>query len=183
MEDANPYAAPASQVEVPPRLAMEMLRREYLQREACAKGLSFVFIGIGVTLLGFVALLSPKFLSADPGDRPYFILYGLSVLAFAALTFQMALQLRRLNPKVRPWLWLIAVILALAFPIGTVAAAWIIYQFLSRKGAFIFSREYRAAISETNCMRARPSFINLLITAMLLVFVSTCIIIVAKEMY
>lgn len=182
MADTNPYAAPASQEDAPPRLAMETLRREHLQREACAKGLSFVFIGIGMTLLGFVALLSPKYFSAGAGDRPYFLLYGLSVLAFAALCFQMALQLRRLSRKVRPWLWLIAVILALAFPVGTVAAVWIFYQLLSRKGAVIFSGEYRAAISETGGIRARPSFVNLIVLALLLGFVSTCILAVAARM-
>ncbi len=169
MLEIDPYAPPASRMEALPLSSAETVRRKYLQREACAKGLSFVFFGIAVALIMAAALVSLSLLSATAGMSAT-VLHVVAALVLAALVFRIALGLRRLDRKVRLWLAPIAAILLLMIPIGTMAAVWMFHQLLGRKASIIFSDDYRSLISQTGSMSARLSVINLLVIALLLLF-------------
>jgi hypothetical protein len=168
MLEINPYAPPASRIEIAPPLEAEAVRRLHLQREACAKGLSFVFFGIGVALLIAATLLSLSRLSDTPAFSPSDIGHLMAALMLAALSFRIAFGLRRLDREMRLWLTPLAALLLPLVPFGTVVASWMYYQLLSRKASAIFQNDYRSVISQTPNMRTRVSLANLAILALLL---------------
>ena len=165
MLEINPYAPPASRIEIVPPSEAEALRRVHLQREACAKGLGFVFFGIGIALLMATALLSLSRLSTTPA--PY-IVHVVAALGLAALSFRIAVGFRRLDGEMRLWLAPLAILLLPLIPFGTAVAGWMFHQFLSRKASAIFQDDYRSVISQTPDMRVRVSLPNLAILSLLL---------------
>jgi len=182
MLETDPYAPPASRMEALPLPETEAARRLNLQREACAKGLSFVFFGIAVALLMSAALVGTSLTSASSTRDLSHLCHVAAALGLTVPALRIALGLRRLDRKARLWLAPVAAILLLLVPIGTIAAGWLFHQLLCSKASVIFSDDYHAIISHTGNVTPRLSFINLTVLALLLLFAGAAIFAYTREL-
>jgi hypothetical protein len=167
MSDFNPYAAPACRSDT--ASGAELLRRKYLQREACVKGLAFVFFGIAAAYTGAAILVGSSIFSEHAGARGH---YGhvIAGLVFGILTFRIGLGLRRLERRAQLAVAMISAGLLILFPLGTALAFWLFHQLLSQKGSVIFSELYQEIIAQTPGISPRLSWPNLLLLALVMLF-------------
>lgn len=158
----NPYAAPAAPVDdVAANAEAEALRRAHISHEASIKAVGFLYYlgGVGVTLVAAASLLGAKDTS---------VMLTLLLLALGIAQFFAGWAVRAL----RPWGRIVGCVLSglglLAFPIGTVINAYILYLFLSKKGRTIFAPEYQAVIAATPEVKYRTSILVWIFLALLI---------------
>jgi hypothetical protein len=162
----NPYAAPAATVaDVGANAEAEAIRRAHITHEASIKAVGFLYYlgGVGVTLVAAASLLGAK----DASVMLTFVL-----IAFGVGQFFAGWAVRAL----RPWGRIVGCVLSglglLAFPIGTVINAYILYLFLSKKGRTIFAPEYQAVIAATPEVRYRTSIVVWIFLALLVALIA-----------
>lgn len=161
----NPYQAPQT-FEAPPDHPSdaEVIRKEHLNTEASIKSLGFLHYLIS---LGIIRL-SISFLSQYEGKSHYGgvaevagalaePLIGAVLLGFAIFQFFTGSAIR----KLKPWGRIAAIILSgiglLAFPVGTLINAYILYVLIARKGKMVFSARYKEIIAATPHVKYRTS--------------------------
>ena len=157
----NPYAAPAAPVDdVAANAEAEAIRRAHISHEASIKAVGFLYYlgGVGVTLVAAASLLGAKDAS---------VMLTLLLIALGVTQFFAGWALRAL----RPWGRIVGCVLSglglLAFPIGTVINAYILYLFLSKKGSTIFAPEYQDVIAATPEVKYRTSILVWIFLALL----------------
>lgn len=138
-----------------PATGAEELRQAHIKHEASVKSIGLLYF-LGSVTLGFVGVL--MFSDVLSGkSRPGQEFWGVFFFALAVLQFVAAVGLRQLRPWSRVIAGIVSGIGLLGFPLGTVFNAYILYLLFSRKGAMLFTPEYRAAIAVTPHVRYRTS--------------------------
>jgi hypothetical protein len=151
MATANPYAAPAAPVEdVSPNAEAEAIRREHINHEASIKAVGFLYYigGVAVTISGIVTL------GGKDGPAMAVVLMLVGVAQFFA-----GWGVRGLTKWGRVAGCILSGLGLLAFPIGTLINAYILYLFLSKKGRTIFAPEYKDVIAATPHVKYKTSIV------------------------
>ena len=163
----NPYAPPkaivADDVEIDP--AIIALREKHLAHEASIRSAGMLYYFGGVLTIGSGAAgLATLAHTADAvaiGMGIGFMLLGIAALA-------VGFWLRRLNRKARIGAGILSTLGLLAFPVGTLVNAYILYLLFAPKGRTVFSNEYAHARELTPHLRYRTPMLVLALVAILL---------------
>jgi hypothetical protein len=171
-EAANPYAAPAARVEdVPANAEAEAIRRAHISHEASLKAVGFLYYlgGVLVTIGGLASLAGRP----DAG--------GIGVALFMVVVgvgqFFAGWGVRGLTKWGRALGCVLSGLGLLAFPVGTLINAYILYLFLSKKGRTIFSPEYQAVIAATPYVKYRTSILVWIFLALVVLVLLAAVVV------
>lgn len=148
----------------PPAVDAEAMRRTHLNHEASVKSIgTLYFLGAIVCILAGVsglvaALAGPGQVQSETNDTTAVISF-LLLLGMGAVQFQVGRWLRVLNPRARTPTTLLACLGLLAFPLGTLINAYILYLVRSQKGAMVFSPDYAAVVAATPHIKYKTSLL------------------------
>jgi hypothetical protein len=152
--EPNPYLAPAT-FAAPPALPAdsEAIRRQYLNHEASAKSLGtlYLFGGILMIIGGLVCAVRPT--------EEFPLTSGIIFIVIGVLQLILGNAIRRLQKAARIVAAALAIPGLIGFPIGTLISALVLYLMLSRKGAMVFSDDYKRIIAETPHIKYKTSII------------------------
>lgn len=149
----------------------EQLRKDHINHEASVKSVGWLyFLGAAALLLmaGFGLFASAS--RARPSSAPEIIL-ALVLLGLAGLQIWAGIGLRRLSPWARIPSGILSGIGLLGFPLGTLINGYILYLLFSKKGAMVFSEEYRQAIQQTPHIKYRTSIVVWILLVLLLLLI------------
>ena len=154
----NPYAPPASEsfAATPATLLMdpEEIRKQYLRHEAAVRSVgSLYYLGGAIMAVAGVAGLVEA--SAAGGEA---LGASLVCLVLSVVWLLVGRSLRRLDPRVKTPVVLLAALGLLAVPIGTLINAYILYLMLSKKAKVVFSEDYKEVIRKTPQIKYRSRF-------------------------
>lgn len=169
-EAVNPYAAPTAPVEdVPANPEAEALRRAHIGHEASIKAVGFLYYLGAVlgTLIGLAFLVGMR--GADAASGAVLLAIGVAQL-FAGY------GVRRLRRWARILGCILSAIGLLAFPVGTLINAYILYLFLAKKGRTIFSEDYQRVIEATPHVKYRTSIILWIFLGLLVAFLAFAVL-------
>jgi hypothetical protein len=166
-DPANPYAAPAARVEdAGADSEAEAIRRAHIGHEASIKAVGFLYYLGGLLVLlgalgGFMGATSARYAYAATGVMIFLVLV-------AAAQFAAGWGVRAL----KRWGQVMGCILSglglLAFPIGTLISAYILYLLLAKKGRMVFSPAYRDVVAATPHVKYKTSIVVWIVLALLL---------------
>ena len=151
----NPYAAPAAPVDdVPANPEAEAIRRAHINHEASIKAVGILYYlgGVLLTVGGLVSLLEA---SREPSGAAI----ALFVTAVGVGQLFAGWGVRALRPWGRIAGCVLSAIGLLAFPIGTLINAYILYLLLAKKGRTIFGPEYQDIVAATPDVKYRTSVV------------------------
>jgi hypothetical protein len=142
----------------------EHVRQQHLKHEASIKSLGLLYL-IGATSMGLVAIMGlvvPVMMLRQPSGgasvglpaAPMILMLGL-----AAFFFVTGIGIRKLKPWARIASGILAGLGLLAIPIGTLINAYILWLLFSKKGATVFSDDYKRIIAETPHVRQKTSIV------------------------
>lgn len=171
----NPYAPVVAQ---PGSLAQssqaEQIRRTHLSHEASIQSIGALFLlgAFFVTLAGVFLIaysLYALITGAPQPNSPLAILgFGVFELTLGILQGMTGFALSKLRSGGRVGGIVFSIIGLVGFPIGTLISAYFLYLLASKKGAYIFSDEYRHIIAETPHVKLKTSIIVWIFLALLL---------------
>lgn len=172
----NPYAPVIAQpVGLAQSSQAEQIRRNHLSHEASIQTIGALFLlgAFFVTLAG-VFLISYSLYALITGAlQPDSLLTMLGIgvfeLTLGILQGMTGFALSKLRSGGRVGGIVFSAIGLLGFPIGTLISAYFLYLLASKKGAYIFSDEYKQVIAETPQVKMKTSIIVWIFLALLLV--------------
>lgn len=154
----NPYAAPGAQI--PTRIPVsgapddaEAIRRAHLGIEASFKAIALLLLGLaGVVML---AILNDLLEGEDfrPGSQNGPEVALILLMALVVVPGALGVLFLKMAPAGRILATLIATPGLLAYPVGTLIAALLLYRMYSKKGFVVFGPAYRAIIAATPQVR------------------------------
>jgi hypothetical protein len=131
----------------------EQIRKDHIRHEASVKSVGILyFLGATVFLLASFGMLTAP--ARTEGAWVALLFIGL-----CAVQIWTGLGLRKLKPWARVASGILSGLGLLAFPIGTLINAYILYLLFSKKGATVFSDEYKRIIEETPHIKYRTSIV------------------------
>jgi hypothetical protein len=157
----NPYAPPKAQVEdvVPFAGEADAIRREHIQREAAIRSIGILYYlgggGLVLAAIGFLAGFGGKQLS---GGLPV-ALFGVIFLVFGLGMIFVGRGIRSLRPWARITAIVLAILLLLRPPAGTLINIYILYLLFSEKGRRIFESDYPEIVAATPDVKSRTSIV------------------------
>jgi hypothetical protein len=162
--EENPYLAPATAIAPSPLLepveSLEEVRRRHLNHEASVRSVGTLYL-----LGGILTIVSGIYLVSFP-NKEFGVTVAIVIAAIGALQLILGNAIRRLQRTAR----IVAAILAapslLAFPIGTLISILVLYLMLSRKGAVVFSDEYKQVIAQTPHIKYKTSVVVWILLAL-----------------
>ena len=150
--DSSPYAPPeAALVDAPEydQSDAESVRRAHLRHEIQVKAIGTLHYFSGAMLLiGAIGMLAA--MMTAPMNRPIGNAHSLLILvsgAFGAALVALGYGFRRLRPWVRFPGGIVAAIGLLAFPVGTLISAWILYLMFGPKGLVVLGPGYQDVVA------------------------------------
>ena len=144
-KEANPYQAPRA--DITPRLSeQEKERLAHLRHETAIRSIGLFFY-LAVIFTAPSAIGFSMRLSFD--HSPESILLALSLILLTAILFITAYRLRRLDFRAKLPATVIALLLLIMVPIGTILGLFILYALHCKKGRRILSEDYRDILSAT----------------------------------
>lgn len=171
----NPYAPVIAQPgSVAQSSQAEQIRRTHLSHEASIQSIGALFLlgAFFVTLAGvfLISVSLYSLITGAPQPESPLILLGIGVfeLTLGILQGMTGFALRKLRSGGRVGGIVFSIIGLLGFPIGTLISAYFIYLLASKKGAYIFSDEYRRIVAETPHVKLKTSIIIWIFLALLL---------------
>ena len=177
----NPFAAPASASSVlgvaGDGSEFESIRRKHLNHEASIKSFGFLYyIGGALVLIGGLSVLTTTIFSLTANERHNGVTLMLMVLGGVYLllgSFQIytARSLRRLSAVGRGCATFFGVLGLLAFPIGTLISAYLLYLLWSQKGQVVFSPIYQDVLKATPHIVYKTSIIVWILLALLVTLI------------
>lgn len=145
--------------------AVEEIRKEHIKHEASVTSIGILYYlgGAAMTVMGIFGMF------AGGAEA---ILTSAFLLALGIGQFWVGTGLRRLKKWARIPTGILSGIGLLAFPIGTLINAYILYLIFSQKGKMVFSDEYRAVIEQTPHIKYRTSIIVWIVLGLLLLLIA-----------
>lgn len=166
-EAVNPYAAPAARVDdVPADSAADATRRAHIGHESSIKAVGFLYYlgGILMTIGGLAAVVGAT--RAEPGA---FLMLFVLAIGIGQLAAGWGVR------SLKRWGRIVGIVLSLlgllAFPIGTIINAYVLYLFVSKKGRTVFSPEYQDVIAATPHVKYRTSIVVWILIGLILALV------------
>lgn len=145
------------------------IRRMHLNHEANIKAIGMLYyIGVFSTLLVFALWLTGTIKLDKLGIRASAVEFSAAVAVFY---IWVAHGLRALDPGVKIPAGILAGIGLLGFPIGTLINGFVLYLLFSKKGAMVFSDEYKQVIAATPHIKYRTSIIVWFFVALLVLLI------------
>lgn len=154
----NPYAPPESGIfDEATEPEFVRIRNEHLKHETSIKGVGLLYCIGGI--LGLAGMLFVGLTMSGVGGGGSIgageLLILMAIFAIYGTVLWIGIGLRRLQP----WARIPAVVLAalglLAFPLGTILSAYILYLIVSRKGRMVLSVGYHEIIAATPHIKYR----------------------------
>jgi disulfide bond formation protein DsbB len=143
---------------------VEQLRKAHINHEASVKSIGLLyFLGAAFLLLAAFGTF------AAPGQAGRVI--AALFIGLAALQIWAGIGLRKLRRWARIPSGILSGLGLLAFPLGTLINGYILYLLFSKKGAMVFSEEYRRAIEQTPHIKYRTSLVVWILLAFLLLLI------------
>lgn len=140
---------------LPPELHNpEAIRKRFLNHEASIQSIGSLYL-LGCVILvvmGVAGLLGYREPDATMLMSAFFLVFGVA-------EGWIGWHLRKLDPRSKIGATVLAAIGLLAFPLGTLINAYVLYLLHSAKGKYVFSPEYRAVITDTPHIRYRISIL------------------------
>ena len=173
-EEINPYArthqAAESEVDVSDEVS---IRRKYIGHETNIKSIGglFVLFAIAIFLVGLVTESAPTQRAAN--FNPLYLAFW-ATLATAQLIA--AFGLYRFQPWARMLAIPICVVWLAGIGLGTLLGLFFLYLLLSRKGAYVFSDEYKSIRKATPQVKYKMSAISMMIVVGLLLIIVAFIV-------
>lgn len=173
----NPYAAPRAEVADPVAdPEAEAKRNAHITHEASVRAIGALYYLSAVLLaIGLVSGLIAGDIDSLGAALGY-LLVSVVVLAILVATGR---GLRALRPWVRAPVVVLSVLGLLAFPVGTIINAYILWLVLSAKGRVVLSHDYAAVVAATPHIRYRGSRIVSVFFALLVALIVLAILLPA----
>lgn len=149
--------------------AVEDIRKEHIKHEASVTSIGILYFlgGAGLTLMGIFGMFA--------GGAEAIL--GSAVLMVLGIgQFWVGTGLRRLKKWARVPTGILSGLGLLAFPIGTLINAYVLYLIFCQKGKMVFSDEYRAVIEQTPHIKYRTSILVWIVLGLLLLLIAIGII-------
>jgi len=145
--------------------AVEDIRKEHIKHEASVTSIGILYyIGGGaMTVVGIFGMF------AGGAEA---ILTSAFLLVLGIGQFWVGTGLRRLKKWARVSTGILSGLGLLAFPVGTLINAYILYLIFSAKGKMVFSDEYRAVIEQTPHIKYRTSILAWIVLGLLLLIIA-----------
>ena len=143
----------------------EQIRTEHIKHEASVKSIGLLYF-LGGTVLLLLGLLSFF------GGQAVSVLAGLAFAGIGAGQIATAIGLRKLKSWARIPTGILSGIGLLGFPFGTLINGYILYLIFCRKGATVFSDEYKQVIAETPHIKYRTSVVVWIFLGLLLCMIA-----------
>lgn len=166
----NPYATSASAMAVqsPMHDSAEAIRQYHIKHEASVKTVGFLYIlGAIIAIIAVIGFAVPGTRRSDP--------YAVGVAALYGLMGVFSFFVGREICKLTSWARIVGIVFALigllGFPIGTLLNFYILWLFASKKGAYVFSPEYKQIIGETPHIKYRSKARLILLIVVLAILV------------
>jgi hypothetical protein len=156
-EKVNPYAAPAAKVDdVPADPQAARVRMEHIGREASIQSLgTLYYFAAGIAVLGLFVFVSGPGMDEMAGAKVVGVVVAGAVVCAALVV--LGRGLRMLKPWTRAPACVLAAIGLLAFPVGTLVNAYILWMLLSAKGRTVLTAEYAEVVDATPDIQYRRS--------------------------
>ncbi|EMI17845.1 putative membrane protein [Rhodopirellula maiorica SM1] len=178
----NPYV-PTSQVGPTATVIgddVESMRRYYLSHEAAVKSIGILYMlgAIFMVPIGLFIMLAPVM----PGEEAIGIKIAMRAIGFLYFSLGLlqgftAVGLRKLRPWARIVATVFSVLGLLAFPLGTLISAYILYLLLSEKGKMVFSPGYEQVMAQTPHIKYKTSIIVWIFLGLLVALVTFAIVV------
>lgn len=157
--------------------AVEEIRKEYLKHEASVKSIGLLYY-LGGACLGLVGIVGLASGLGGTGGGEVLVAVGLSafflILGFGQIW--VGAGLRRLKRWARVPTGILSGLGLLGFPLGTIINGYILYLVFSKKGAMVFSDEYRAVIEQTPHIKYRTSVLIWILVGLVLLLVGLALL-------
>ena len=174
----DPYAPPKASI-TPSAITedqqfAELTRRGLIKHETSIKSVGFLYLfSAFFTILSSIMLLFAGLADSEPGDRGFVLGIGLMYGVLGVVSIYLGRGLRRLDPKVRVGVTILAVLGLLLFPIGTLINGYILYLLHSESGKRIMSPEYHGIIAQTPHVKyATPLWLIILAIVLIVGFIA-----------
>lgn len=139
----------------------EQIRNDHIKHEASVKSIGILyFLGSALFLLGGTTGLVTR-----KGED---IAVGVILLCLGMLQIWLGIGLRRLKSWARTPAAILSGVGLLAFPLGTLINAYILYLVLCQKGRTVFSADYKRVIEQTPHIKYKTSIIVWIFLGLLL---------------
>ena len=158
---ANPYAAPAIDVDAVPESRDEAealaIRQAHISHEASIKGIGSLWIlGGCLALLGTLMQLS----ALTRGGNAAVVLGTMLLTGAISLgVLVTGLDMRRLRARARVGGSILAVLSLLGFPMGTLIGCYALYLLHGKKGQVVFGPDYARIVELTPQVKYKTSII------------------------
>lgn len=126
------------------------IRRSHIKHEAGVRSISVLYYAgsVFLCLVGISSLMATR-------DKS--LLFGAFFLVLSLLYFKIGRWFHALDPKAKLPATILSVLGLLAFPIGTLVSAYVLYLIYAEKGRTVFSEPYQAVIEATPDIRYKTS--------------------------
>jgi hypothetical protein len=154
---ANPYQAPET-FDIPQARITdaEAIRETHLKTEASIKSIGILYwlaaIALVITSLPLITAAA-----AQSEEGVTLLATGVGLLLVGILQFVVGFEIRKLKSWTRIAAGIMSGIGLLAFPIGTVINAYILFLLLGRKGKMVFSAPYQEIMAATPHIKYKTS--------------------------
>lgn len=151
--ECKPWALQSLQEGAPLDDGSEQIRKDHISHEASIKsvGLLYFLGSFFLVLVGVVLMFAPQ----DALPR----LMGVAFVLVGGVQFWTGMGLRKLTPWSRIVAGVLSGIGLMAFGLGTIINAYILYLLLSKKGSMVFSDRYKQVIARTPHVKYKTSII------------------------
>lgn len=153
--------------------AVEEMRKTHIKHEASVKSIGVLYY------LGGAALFFVGIASLTPGFAGTRGASGIEAFGVAGFFFLLSAGqiwvgsgLRRLRSWARIPTGILSGLGLLAFPIGTIVNAYILWLVFSQKGTTVFSNEYQAVIAQTPHIKYRTSVLIWILLGIVLLIIA-----------
>lgn len=159
----SPYQAPLSDVgHVSPTTGIdgdpEEIRREYLSHEASIQAIGSLYLISAIMLFlggifgGAMAIMAEE--SSEVGTG---VGMGVVLTAFGAMFYWLSRSMRKLDPRMKVPVGVLATLGLFNPPIGTLINLYILWAVFGAKGKFVLSEEYAAVREATPDIQYKTS--------------------------
>ena len=178
-DEHNPFAPPEESIWVTEndnRPAVE-IRKYHLSHEASVQSVGVLYLLGSVVLILAAALwlVGPLPLGGNAFVR-FELGFAAGLLLVGIAQCFLAFGLRRLRKWTRIPTGILSAFGLLGFPLGTLISAYILYVIFSKKGAMVFSDEYKEIIRQTPEMKYRTSIVVWIFLGLLVLLIAVGII-------
>jgi hypothetical protein len=156
----------------------EAVRKKYINHEASVKSIALLY-GLGAIftiIIGVIGLIMPMHNKVPLVTTILHIAFCILFIGIGVTQFCVGCGLQ----KLRQWARIPTIILSsiglLAFPLGTVINAYILYLVISEKGKVVLSNEYKAVIQATPHIRYKTSIIVWIVLGIFVTLIAIAII-------